>query len=287
MHDLELTTKSGETKIVDACFVKVDINGEAHSVSHLVDMTDQKTAEAQLREDHAKLQVANEKLQVVGSLTRHDVKNKHSVINGNIYLIKKKLGDNPSLVKYLDNIEAAVKAAERIFQFSALYEKIGVEQPSSIDVAESFNQAIELHSEKASITTVNKCRGLRVIADSMLGQLFYNLIDNSLKHGKKVTKIKLTFEKNDDGIHLFYEDNGIGVPKENKEKIFTEGFTTGGSGLGLKLVRKMVEAYGWTIKENGAPGKGARFDITIAPNSKIGSEVTQEGRKNTKGRKQS
>ena len=64
------------------------------------------------------------------------------------------------------------------------------------------------------------------------------------------------------GIKLFYEDNGVGIPKENKPKIFKEGFTTGGSGLGLKLIKKMIEAYGWTIEENGVPDKGAQFEIT-------------------------
>ena len=101
----------------------------------------------------------------------------------------------------------------------------------------------------------------------MLTQLFYNLIDNSTKHGKTVDQIGLRYLANGKKITLFYEDNGIGIPQENKEKIFAEGFTTGGSGLGLKLVKKMVEAYGWTIRETGTPGKGAKFEITISTNN--------------------
>ena len=69
--------------------------------------------------------------------------------------------------------------------------------------------------------------------------------------------------QNDKETKLIYEDNGVGVKEDYKSKIFTEGFTTAGSGLGLKLVKKMVESYGWAIVEEGAPGKGAKFTITI------------------------
>jgi signal transduction histidine kinase len=63
--------------------------------------------------------------------------------------------------------------------------------------------------------------------------------------------------------NLVYEDNGVGIPEETKGTIFSEGFTTGRQGLGLKLVKRMIEAYGWTIREDGVPGKGAQFVITI------------------------
>ena len=58
-------------------------------------------------------------------------------------------------------------------------------------------------------------------------------------------------------MSLFYEDNGIGIPETNKPKLFKAGFTTGkGSGLGLFLIKKMMDVYGWTITEEGEPGKG-------------------------------
>jgi signal transduction histidine kinase len=103
-----------------------------------------------------------------------------------------------------------------------------------------------------------------VTADSLLGQLFYNLVDNSLKHGGKVTEICLHYKKDENGVKIFYEDNGVGIPDANKPRIFELGFTTGkGSGLGLFLVKKLVEVYGWTITETGKPGKGIKFEITI------------------------
>jgi signal transduction histidine kinase len=115
-----------------------------------------------------------------------------------------------------------------------------------------------------TIKVVNDCQGLYVTADSLLKQLFYNLFDNSLKYGEKVTQIRLSYTKEADGVKLFYEDDGVGIPEANKPKLFHEGFTTGKStGLGLFLIKKMVEVYGWIIAEEGDPGKGAKFILTI------------------------
>ncbi len=65
-------------------------------------------------------------------------------------------------------------------------------------------------------------------------------------------------------MDLVYEDNGVGIPSNTKSKLFNKGFTTGkGSGCGLALIKKMIEVYGWNIYENGEPGKGAKFILSI------------------------
>jgi signal transduction histidine kinase len=77
-------------------------------------------------------------------------------------------------------------------------------------------------------------------------------------------------------VKLFYEDNGIGVTLANKSKLFESGFTTGkGSGLGLYLIKKMMDVYGWTITEEGEPGKEAKFTITIPMTNPKGKENFQ------------
>ena len=83
----------------------------------------------------------NEKLSVVGRLTRHDVGNKLMVIKSNIYLLKKQIGDNPKLAKYLEDIDSAINQSDEMFEFSRFYEKIGVEEPSEIDVAPMFQSS--------------------------------------------------------------------------------------------------------------------------------------------------
>jgi signal transduction histidine kinase len=219
------------------------------------DITERKKAEKQFAS-------VNEKLRVIGSLTRHDVGNKMAVAKANLFLLKNKATCNPELTKYITAIEETLNESSRILEFGKLYEKIGAEKLGPIIVETEFSEAANLIPHP-SVKIINNTQGLTVIADALLRQLFYNLIDNSLKHGKTTTGIKLSYTQEPNQTILVYEDNGVGVPQESKPKIFTDGFTTGGSGLGLKLARKMVEVYGWKIKEEGDPGKGAKFVIII------------------------
>ena len=229
-----------------------------------MDITQRKEAEEEQKKGQAKIEVMNEKLRVVGGLTRHDLSNKLMTIKANTYLLSKRVGDNPELTKYLEGIDSALHGADQIIEFGRAYEKIGSEELTNMHVEACFNEAAALFPELLGINVINESQGLTVLADSLLRQLLYNLIDNSLKHGEKVTQIRLYYNKNGDGVKLYYEDNGVGISKENKPKIFAENFTTGnGSGLGLRLIKKIMEVYGWLITEDGKPGIGARFVITI------------------------
>jgi signal transduction histidine kinase len=203
-------------------------------------------------------------LLVIGGLTRHDVQNKLMVVKGNTFLLRKKIGNNPELTPYLNSIDKALLDTERLFEFSRLYEKIGSEQIKEINVEQSFEEAISFFENLENKDVTNECHGLIILADSLLTQLFYNLIDNSLKHGEKVTKIRLSFLTSKNSTDLVYEDDGLGIPKDIKSKLFTKGFTTGnGSGNGLALIKQIVDVYGWNIQEIGEPGKGAKFLISI------------------------
>jgi PAS domain S-box-containing protein len=217
--------------------------------------------------DEEKLFLFNEKIRVLGSLTRHDVGNKLMTIRNSVYLLRKHVGDDPRVTKYFEAIDSAVNSANRLFDFSRVYEKIGAEKPSVVDVGEAFDQAISLIPNLGKIKIINECHNLKVVADSLLVQVFHNLVDNTIKYGGFVSQIKFYFLENDDKKHLIYEDNGEGISFENKSKLFNEGFSTGGStGLGLSLIKKIVEFYGWTIVEEGEPGEGAKFTLTVNNN---------------------
>jgi PAS domain S-box-containing protein len=236
---------------------------------------------SELKKTERDLAIMNEKLRVVGGLTRHDVRNKLSTIIGNAYLLKKRLaGDNSSLDR-LREVEAAVEQTLRILDFARTYEMLGAEELVYVNVEKTVNEAVSLFSGLNGVKVTNDCHGLTLLADSLLRQLFYNLIDNSVKHGQKTTQIRIHCKETDaNQLRLTYEDDGVGIPEDVRQKLFTEGFTTGqGSGYGLHLIKKMVEVYGWTIEETGETGKtGARFVITIPktnPNGKEGYRTAQ------------
>jgi PAS domain S-box-containing protein len=204
----------------------------------------------------------NEKLHMVEGLTRHDIRNKLSTVNGRIYLLTKKLADNTAAMVHLNEIELASQQVLRILEFEKFYVQVGSEELKHVNVEKLLSEAASLFTNLKGAQLINECQGLTVLADSLLRQLFYNLIDNTLKYGEKVTEIKVHFEEEKDALKLIYEDNGVGVADEMRSKLFTEGFGKG-TGYGLYLMKRICEGYGWTIQETGVQGKGAQFTMTI------------------------
>ena len=120
------------------------------------------------------------------------------------------------------------------------------------------------HGSRATGSTLSVAvEGLEVFADPLLEKVFENLIDNSRRHGERVRHISFsTLQYGLDYLALVYEDDGVGVHEEDKERIFEKGFGKN-TGLGLFLTREILSITGLTIKESGVYGKGARFEILV------------------------
>jgi len=215
----------------------------------------------------------NEKLQVVGGLTRHDVRNKLSALNGRLYLLKKRCNGNVEAHQQIAEMESISKQILRILEFEKVYVQVGAEELAYVEVESQLDGAATLFSDLKGITLVNECHGLVVLADSLLRQLFYNLIDNTLKYGEKTSVIKVHYEEKDQ-LKLVYEDDGVGIPDEVRENLFREGYGKG-TGYGLYLIQRICEAYGWKIQETGSSGEGARFTITLPKKGEDDKECYQ------------
>jgi PAS domain S-box-containing protein len=242
----------------------VVVNGKTiGSIMVYKDISDIITVQEELSNALAKAEVLNEKLSVVGGFTRHDVRNKLSTINGNLYLAEKYAGDNPLLHNCLGQIKTAVSNTVRILDFAKDYEMLGSHERVTLDVGKAVDDAASLFTDLKGVKIVNECRGYSVQADAMLSTIFHNLIDNSLKYGQNLTQIKVYIRSNQHKSEsIIYEDDGVGVDTERKKQLFTRGFGVG-TGFGLYLIRRTCEIYGWTVQETGDPGKGAQFVFSI------------------------
>ncbi len=98
----------------------------------------------------------------------------------------------------------------------------------------------------------------------MLEKVFFNLLDNSIRHGKWVSEIRVTIQESESGLNIVWEDNGEGIPDSEKESIFEYGVGKN-TGFGMFLIREILLLTGITIREIGKWMKGARFEI-IVPN---------------------
>jgi len=96
----------------------------------------------------------------------------------------------------------------------------------------------------------------------MLEKVFFNLFDNSLRHGQTVSRIGTSSVESEKGLTILFDDDGIGIADEEKERIFERGYGKN-TGLGLFLSREILAITGIRISETGVPGKGARFELSV------------------------
>ncbi|WP_321506951.1 response regulator [uncultured Methanoregula sp.] len=217
------------------------------------DVTERKQAEDALKQ-------TNKKLNLMSNVTRHDILNQITVLSGYLELLKQRLSDKRDL-DYIHQGEIAVRNIERQILFTKAYQEIGVTNPEWQDAGRIIRQAVSQLS-LGPVTVEIDLDAYEVYADPLLVKVFYNLAQNSLYHGEKNTQIRFYQDLQPDHLTLVCEDDGVGIPQNEKERIFERGFGKH-SGFGLFLVREILSITGLTIKETGEPGKGARFEIHV------------------------
>ena len=220
------------------------------------DITERKRMEWALHE-------SNQKLNLLSSITRHDILNQLTALQGYHHLLKEVVKEDEQK-RWVDG---AIKAGETIqgqILFTQQYQGIGLQNPRWQNL---FTCANTVSKEQGfSLVSVDPELGkIEVFADPLLQTVFYNLFENAIMHGKKVQNIRVNGEAWESSYRIIVEDDGNGINHSLKEKIFQKGFGNH-TGLGLFLVREVLSITGFTIYETGNPGEGARFEITVPMN---------------------
>ncbi|MFA6362857.1 sensor histidine kinase [Methanoregula sp.] len=212
------------------------------------------------REAEETIEGANKKLLLLANITRHDILNQVTALFGHLELLALKNRD-PSSSGHLDAMRKSLEVIQEQLEFTRDYQDLGLKKPEWQDAGSAFTRAAESFAGK-NIVFSCETGGVEILADPMIGQVFYNLIDNSLQHGERVSDIRLSVKKDDPALLLVYEDNGTGVIPKEKEKIFLKGFGKH-TGLGMFLIKEILSITGITIRENGTWQQGARFEIRV------------------------
>ena len=222
-------------------------------------------------ESEEALRLANTKLALLSSVTRHDILNKLTAMNGYLGLLKE-TKDPMTLQKYIKKIDGAMAIIEKHLAFTRDYQDMRMKAPEWQDVETALAMVLSQVDMK-EITVNARLDGLSVYADPLFQKVLYNILDNAVRYGETITTIVVSFRTADNDGILTIEDDGIGIPANRKEWIFERGSGHGG-GFGLFLVKEILGITGMSIQETGEPGKGARFDIRVPERAHVISRKT-------------
>jgi len=217
------------------------------------DITERKRLETAIAE-------TSKKLHLLSTITRHDILNQLTVMEGYLRLTLAKKPD-PVVQDFLAKIQGSIRTIRHQLAFMQTYQELGIRAPAWHRIADIVSAA-----ELPKIPVTCTCGNAEIFADPMIGKVFFNLFENAERHGEMVTRITIGCSREKEGVAITVEDNGIGVPLDKKEMIFEKGYGSN-TGFGLFLTRDILAITGMTIRETGIQGKGARFEILVPDGS--------------------
>lgn len=243
------------------------------------DITEIKLVEEELREKSAQLEraqddlIRKEKLTVLGQLSgrvAHDLRNPLGVMSNAVYYLKAVLSDaDKKIYEYLDIISAEINRSTHIISELLDFARTKNPKKEIISIKELLDHSISTISIPDNITVRIECAKLNMLGDPVqIGQIFNNIILNAVQ-------AMLPSKDNDQGggyldidcsgsvdeVIISFRDSGIGIEKENMDKIFHPLYTTKtkGIGLGLTIIKNLTEANGGIIEVKSKVGEGTTF----------------------------
>ncbi|RNJ26226.1 PAS domain-containing sensor histidine kinase [Halosegnis longus] len=204
----------------------------------------------------AELARENERLERFASVVSHDLRSPLSVATGYMQMAYED-GDEDAYERVVNSLE---RMDDIIDDVLAVTRQGGeVTDPTTVDLAALARSAWEVTDADAATLTADS---VTVEGDAdRLQRLFENLFRNAVEHGG-ATEIRVGPLDDEDGFYV--EDDGSGIPAEDREQVFDDGFTTSdsGTGFGLAIVKAAAEAHGWEPSVTESASGGARFEFT-------------------------
>ena len=203
---------------------------------------------------------STKKLTMLNSITRHDILNQLMGLRTYLELSKEDVTD-PVFLGYIQKEEQAAETIQWQIEFARDYQDIGTLAPKWQHISDIIDSATK--QLKPSDSRINVAvSGVEIFADPLIEKVFYTLMENSLRHGDHVTHMDYSVRETTNDLIIIYCDDGVGIPREDKKKLFLKGFGKH-TGLGLFLSKEILSITGITICETGEPGKGVRFEIVV------------------------
>jgi CheY-like chemotaxis protein len=198
-----------------------------------------------------------ERIENILRINAHDIKNSLTIIGMSVDILRGLCEKNERIEKYLENIAYSQRAIRESIEITTDCLNMGKNYWISF-----YRMIKKLNPQfPDSINIINKLpEDLEIFCDMLIEKAFYNLIENSISHGK-ASQIVFSYHEEGDSIEISIKDNGIGIPVEDKENIFKKGYGKH-TGYGLFFCKEIFNSSKMEIKETG-DDNGACFVVTI------------------------
>lgn len=275
-------TKDGRNLDVDTTSIPISVSGRPCRLVVAYDVTERVAAEAKAEAFRRELERSNRELQDFASVASHDLQEPLRKISAFAGRLEQKYGHNlpPEAREYLDRMLNAVKRMQTLIEDLLTYSRVTTRAKpfESADLNTIVKEVLNDLEARILVSdgTVEVGRLPTIEADpTQMRQLFQNLIGNALKFRKPdvppVVRIsgELVDIEGRKWCQLVVSDNGIGFDNHYAERIFgvferLHGRAEfEGTGMGLAIVRKIVNRHGGTVTAEGKPGEGATFTVLL------------------------
>ena len=207
------------------------------------------------------LALASKKINLLSSITRHDVLNQITALKAYLYLLEGETDLN-TISEIIRKESLIADAIEHQINFTRDYQDMGIHAPEWQNLTDSIGKA-KAQLPMRDVHVIVDQPDIQVFADPLLEKVFYNLIDNALRYGgPHLRNIRISSEESERGLVIAVEDDGVGISPVDTQHLFQRGYGKH-TGLGLFLCREILSLTGITIQEASEPGKGARFELLI------------------------
>jgi len=229
-------------------------------IINVYDITTRKESERDLERAYDAIKVAQSKLAILSSVTRHDILNRVMVISAYSGMLLENASDEKSL-KQLKSMAIASKDIQHLIEFTKQYQELGYKKPTWQQIPDVMNRN-SIQSVLTGIDLSVEGDLVEIYVDPMLEKVLYNLVENSKRHGETVTAVSIRTEQAGEELIVIYSDNGVGVAEDEKKLIFKQGHGKN-TGMGLFLISEILGLTHITIRECGVPGEGVRFEMKV------------------------
>jgi len=204
------------------------------------------------------------KTELLFSLTRHDILDHLTVIMES--LERAQLMTTPEAMQaFFDKTIISVESIRNQISFMRSLQDRGITSPKWQSVQQAFYDAVEMLPDN-TVDIRADVGNAEIFADPFLPRIFFTLLLNSLNYGgTRISRIRLSAHPEGENLVLVYEDNGPGIPREEKTRVF-QFDESPKTWQGLFLIRDLLAFTGIGISESGDPGNGVRFVIVVLPN---------------------